>query len=170
MDGGMPIPAGELAELFQGFAGRWQIERDIPGLAAFRGEAEFAMTGRPDVLAYAESGILTTLAGHQAPASRRLLYCRMDGRLAIKDDDARRRGALLHLLAFARQTGDAARLAASHRHRCGADSYDLEMRIIDADRFETRYRVTGPRKDYRIDTICRRLADAAATAPPRPKA
>jgi len=150
------IAAGELARLFQGFRGRWRIEREVPGHAAFRGEGEFAVTDAPDILAYAESGILATNAGHRAPASRRLLYCRMDDRLAVKDGD-RRRGALLHLLAFARPPGGGPWLVASNRHRCGADVYDLEMRILDPDRFATHYRVAGPRKNYRIFTTYRRL-------------
>src|SRR5215469_16199133 len=142
---GAAISAGELARLFQGFLGRWRIEREVPGHAAFRGEGEFAATAASDILAYAESGILATSAGHRAPASRRLLYCRMDDRLAVRDAD-RRRGELLHLLAFARPPGGASWLAASHRHRCGADVYDLQMRLLDSDRFVTRYRVAGPRK------------------------
>jgi hypothetical protein len=155
MEGGR-IPARELRAIFEGFAGRWRLGREIPGVARFGGEAVFAATEVADVLAYAESGVLAMTSGHRAPASRRLLYCRMAGRLAIKDDDVLRRGALLHLLAFARPSQGATWIA-RHVHRCGDDAYDLEFRIIAADCFETHYRVAGPRKGYRIFTTYRRL-------------
>jgi Family of unknown function (DUF6314) len=150
------VSARELCALFEGLAGSWRLEREIPGIARFSGNAVFAATSAAASLAYVESGILAMTSGHRAPAVRRLLYCRMGGRLAIKDDDVRRRGALLHLLAFARPSQGAA-WTARHVHRCGDDAYDFEFRIVAPDCFETRYRVAGPRKSYRIFTICRRL-------------
>jgi hypothetical protein len=146
----------EFIRLFECFVGHWVLEREIPGIASFSGAAEFTATSAPDVLAYAESGILAIASGHKASASRRLLYCRIGERLAIKDDDSIRRGTLLHLLAFGRPSVGDGWLAAGHRHCCGTDMYDLEMTIIAPDRFETRYRVQGPRKDYRMLTAYRR--------------
>jgi hypothetical protein len=151
------IPALELGQFFEVLVGRWRLQREIPGIARFSGEADFAATGSSAVLAYAEFGVLAMTSGHNAPASRRLLYCRIGDQLAIKDDDARRRGALLHLLAFARPSCGTAWLVASHRHRCGEDAYDLEMRVLAPDRFETRYHVVGRRKNYRMFTVYKRM-------------
>jgi Family of unknown function (DUF6314) len=126
------ISARDLCALFEGLAGCWRLEREIPGIAQFSGEAVFAPTSAAESLAYVESGVLAMTSGHCAPAERRLLYRRMGGRLAIKDDDVWRRGALLHLLAFARPS-EGATWIARHVHRCGDDAYGLEFRIVAPD-------------------------------------
>jgi hypothetical protein len=141
------------ATIFELLVGSWRLNREIPGIASFSGRAEFCATKESGVLAYAESGHFAFQSGYNSAASRRLRYSLIGGRIAIKDDDGIRRGVTLHLLNFV-QTGAGA--VAQHQHVCGRDVYDIVMTILEADRFETQYRVVGPRKDYWMLAVYRR--------------
>ena len=144
------------ARVFELLAGSWRLDREISGIASFCGRAEFRATKEARVLGYTESGLISMLSGYSATASRQLRYCRVDDGIAIRDDDGIRRGATLHLLSFDRDSDF--RLLAQHRLVCGRDVYDLVMTIFEPDRFETQYRVSGPRKGYRMLTIYTREA------------
>jgi hypothetical protein len=43
-------------------------------------------------------------------------------------------------------------------HRCGDDLYHGRYRVLDGDRYGVVWRVTGPRKDYRMVSLYSRIA------------
>ena len=135
-------------------AGRWRLDRIIPGVASLAGQAVFAPTGNvSSPLRYHECGDLRLNAGGTYAATRRYLYRLMGERIVIEFADRPNDGAVLHDLSFDPSATDAGVLVAKHRHSCWPDNYDFEMTIKGNDRFETRYRIAGPRKNYEMHSI-----------------
>jgi Family of unknown function (DUF6314) len=143
--------------VFSILAGRWQFDRIVPGVASLLGQASFAPVGRtPSSLRYKEQGDLRLDAGSTYAAACRYLYCLLGARIVIEFADGANRGAVLHDLSFAASRIDARVLVAHHRHSCWPDNYELAMRIAGSDRFETHYRIAGPRKNYEMHTVYER--------------
>ena len=140
--------------VFRILVGRWRLDRTIPGVASLIGQAVLAPAGGVvSTLRYEERGDLRLNAGSQYAAERRYLYRLIGERLVIEFADRPNRGAVLHDLSFKPSPNGAGILVARHRHWCAPDSYDLEMTITGCDRFETRYRIAGPRKNYEMHSI-----------------
>lgn len=116
------------------FEGRWQLEKTIRQAGApearFSGEAVWARDGQG--LSYAEHGQLT-LAGHAPLQSERRYLWRAPLDVLFED------GRFFH--SVPPQGGEA-------RHWCAPDDYRVNYRFEDGPRFETAWRVTGPRKTY----------------------
>lgn len=131
------------------FEGAWRIARVIraagEGEARFDGEARFRPDGRG--LAYAETGQLQ-LAGHPpVQAERRYLWrAGPAGAIEVFFPDGR---------AFHRIDLRAA--APSDRHHCAQDIYDVTYDFRRWPVWVSRWRVSGPRKDYRMVTEYSRL-------------
>lgn len=119
------------------FEGRWALSRVIlPQAGAegrFLGEAQWRDDGAGG-LAYEERGQLT-LKG-QAPMEAERRY-RWDAELNVYFDD----GRFFHCVP--RGGGDAA-------HWCAPDQYDVRYDFAAWPRFQVRWRVVGPRKNYEM--------------------
>jgi hypothetical protein len=118
--------------------GRWRVERRLldrrSGIAGrFRGTATFEPDGR-----WWEEGTLD-LGAYHGPARREL---RIAGD-AVQFAD----GRPFHPLDL---TGGPV------EHLCGEDTYTGAYRLVAPDRLEVSWRVTGPDKDQRIETVYRR--------------
>jgi hypothetical protein len=118
--------------------GRWTIERRVRDLRAgtsgrFAGIATITPDGR-----WVEEGTLD-FGPYHGPARRELRIVGSEVRFAD--------GRPFHPLDL---TG------APVEHLCGDDRYAGEYRLVAPDRFDTRWRITGPTKDQRIDTSYRR--------------
>ena len=122
--------------------GRWRLTRDISDGARFDGFAVIAPSG--DGAAYAEDGKLT-LPGH-APirATRNYIWRAADGVIAVHFTD----GRFFHSF-------DPAIRAPQARHHCGSDIYDVVYDFSDWPVWSATWRVEGPRKSYRMRSVCR---------------
>tara|TARA_R110000851_G_scaffold27584_1_gene77446 strand:+ start:813 stop:1253 length:441 start_codon:yes stop_codon:yes gene_type:complete len=135
------------------FAGVWALERTIQhedGTGArFTGHAVW----RPDAngLAYHETGEMVLAEGVRFMAERRYLW---SADLSVWFED----GRFFHNVPP--HGGPTA-------HWCDPDQYDGHYDFADWPNFRITWRVRGPRKDYRMETLYRRaddFADAAARA------
>ncbi len=124
--------------------GDWHVDRRIDdhvlgANGTFTGIARWTRAG--DELSYTERGELA-FNGHRGPASRSLTYrARPDGTADVLFADGR---PFYHL--------DPRSGSWQARHDCGRDVYELSARRLGPGRFEERWRVRGPGKDYEIMT------------------
>ncbi len=142
---GPPLP-----DLLSYLRGDWQVARRLTdhrsGTAGeFTGTASFRALGRAG-LAYREEGELR-FGGHLGPASRDLIYlAAADGALDVRFGDGR---------AFYRLEASGGRWTAGHP--CGLDHYQVTGELLGAGRYAEHWQVTGPAKNYEIDsTLVRR--------------
>ncbi|HEY4311104.1 MAG TPA: DUF6314 family protein [Pirellulales bacterium] len=123
--------------------GEWRLSRRIHDLRlALRGQFEgrASITTVTDGLLLSETGSLM-FGEHVSDASQRY-------RIALGRDGAqvfRADGSHFHDLDLSSGT---ARIL----HHCGEDIYRGRYRVLDDDCFVVAWRVTGPRKDYRMAT------------------
>lgn len=103
-------------------------------------------TPSADGLIHDEEGELR-FGAHLGPASRRYRLI-VDGSSSGTVHHAD--GSLFHALDLASGRTDIL-------HRCGEDMYRGRYRVLDENRFAVSWRVTGPRKRYRLATLHRRL-------------
>ncbi|MDV7143922.1 DUF6314 family protein [Tropicimonas sp. TH_r6] len=139
---------GETPTGLTDFEGSWQMEREIDDRRA--GET-LRLTGRAVLvrarggLDYTEHGRLTLGDGQVVEAERRYHWRAEDGGVAVDFPD----GRFFHAFALA----GAPPLA---HHFCDPDSYDVRYNFVDWPLWRARWRVTGPRKDYLMETRYRR--------------
>jgi Family of unknown function (DUF6314) len=126
-------------------AGDWIVVRRISDhrsgkIGSFRGTASFSR-GTPLTLAYAESGELR-LGSHRGPAERSLLVVDAgDGTADVRFADGR------EFYRLDLRTGHCAAV-----HPCRADRYEMTAARLSPDRYTEAWRVTGPDKDYELQT------------------
>ena len=139
----MSLPAG-----LEDFAGDWQLDREIEDFGGgahgtFGGTARLTADARG--LAYLETGVLQ-MAG-QAPlqAERRYLWQADTRGIAIHFAD----GRFFHTLPLRGGAAD---------HWCDPDQYDVVYDFRTWPHWTSRWRVTGPRKDYLTISRYRRTA------------
>lgn len=133
------------------FVGVWTISRKINDFAGgamgrFAGQAQIAPSDDPawPGLTYHESGLLTL--GRQAPlkAQRRYLWQQLaPGVIEIRFQD----GRPFHHLTLAPRAAD--------RHHCAPDLYAVRYALSAWPRWSVSWRVTGPRKNYRMTSLYR---------------
>jgi len=125
------------------FTGRWQITRRIEDRRAgrvgqFSGRAEFVPDG--DGLVLSETGMLSYGGAAPLRAERRYLW-RVDGPgIAVFFADGR---------PFHRFSCDRPKA----RHECPPDSYEVTYDFTQWPRWQSRWSVTGPRKDYVMQSV-----------------
>lgn len=133
---------GAVPRVLGDFAGRWRLDREIAhddgSRARFTGQAEWRPV--PAGLDYRETGTLV-LAGQRMQAERRYLW-RPDLSVCFAD------GRFFHQVPP--QGGETA-------HWCAPDRYEGHYDFTAWPEFRVRWRVTGPRKAYRMTSHYRRL-------------
>lgn len=143
--------AGSFARLFLGLSGEWRLEKIFSDGSAFSGRAVFVPAGG-NAYALTEEGVLALAGGNRLAASRAWTwYLARDGSLAIAYP-ADQGGTLYH--SFKPQSGEGS-WAGMASHSCAADLYEAAYAFAQ-DRITISHRVTGPRKDYRIEAVMRR--------------
>lgn len=131
------------------FEGVWRITREIadrkgPG-GRFEGRAVFCRDGKG--LAYSEEGVLTLDGQAPVAAARRYLWRPAGpGRIAVAFPD----GRPFHDFALDPE--------AEAEHRCDPDLYRVAYDFSAWPDWSAAWRVTGPRKDYRLLSRYRRDA------------
>jgi hypothetical protein len=128
--------------------GEWRLSRRIhDSLLALRGRLE----GRASVAAVAD-GLLQIETGRLAFGDH-VSDASQNYRIALDGEGARifrADGSHFHDL-------DLSFGSARILHRCGNDLYRGRYRVLGADRYCVVWRVTGPRKDYRMASLYSRI-------------
>lgn len=132
---------------FADFAGLWQVDRQIDdrlGRAmTFTGTA--LLTGDDKAMTYREQGQLVAGKGPGFAATRRYEWRTEGTDIAVCFDD----GRPFHRF-------DPMSVTASASHDCAPDIYQVRYDFFAWPVWSTRWRVSGPRKDYTMDTTYRR--------------
>ena len=131
-------------------SGRWRIDRSLVDRChsirgTLQGEARFSPDGSS--LVYDERGTLT-FGNHHGPAeqSYRYEFPRGATRASVRFRD----GRLFHDL-------DLSLGHAIVSHVCAPDLYNARFVALDEQRWESAWKVTGPRKDQDIVTLYTRI-------------
>jgi hypothetical protein len=145
----------QLGRMLPALAGTWRLERRISGGASMEGVAAF--TAQPQGrLLYSEKVRVNLPDGQQLDGERRYLFEeRATGLGVFFDVEAQR---LFHIVELSVHADG---LRGGATHYCGADVYDSVYDFGVGGGFLIRHVVTGPRKDYRIETLYRRCASVA---------
>lgn len=127
------------------FCGEWRLSRGIASEVAgqsgqFDGRAWF--TPHEDGLLYREAGTLV-VGGHAMEAERRYLWRKAGAQIVVLFED----GRPFHSFT-------PAQVAASHF--CDPDTYNVTYDFARWPQWSSRWRVSGPRKDYVMTTQYRR--------------
>ena len=141
-----PVTTSDLPALLTGL---WRLTRRIEDARAgethlMEGEASFSADG-PARLDYRETGTLHSPAG-TFQAERAMIWHFTAGAARVAFAD----GRLFHALEL--EGG-----ICTARHECGDDLYLGQYDFRDRAAWRVRWRVSGPRKDYRSDSLHTRL-------------
>jgi len=139
--------------------GEWSLERTIPGWGQFEGRASFEKRGQRNLL-YEESGRLKLKSEATFLSHRSFEYRLHENKILIFLIDTVDAGKRMHELSFGTDSEGGGPLSAAHIYPCKKDKYALQFRVYGSDRFETLYKITGPKKNQCIITNYRRAAPA----------
>lgn len=149
---------GDEAKIFKFLPGAWSLARDLGSVGQFAGEVTFHAVepDKPDTLRYREEGFLTRPDGmrfdgyreydfvlHEDPAAIELLF-----------RDPLSFGNRYVMLRFGEDADEG--LCARDIHPCGDDFYHHCMIWRDETHFETKIKITGPKKDHLLHSVYRR--------------
>ncbi|MGD7654255.1 MAG: DUF6314 family protein [Verrucomicrobiales bacterium] len=138
-------------QVFAFFEGEWSLQRSICGSYAgsFSGSARFSADPQnPRCLHYREAGKMNTADGGRFDSSQIYQFHLHHDRIGVLKNE-RSEWSAMHDLNFAAEHGLA---VARHIHLCGADYYKVEYRVDFSGKFEVGYSVSGPAKDYSIQS------------------
>jgi hypothetical protein len=137
--------------VFSALVGKWNLHRIISSYGSLYGSVQLSKRS-DNILYYEEYGTLHLINGEKLSAERKYIYelSPKDGLLYIYYNDPWRQGDTLHCLEFARR---GTRIVASHKHKCGDDVYAVTFEMITSESIEINYQVTGPKKNYTIQSM-----------------
>ena len=142
----MPYPVPDLQVFLKG---RWRIVRRISDarlglMGRLVGSASFTPSG--DGLIHVETGDLS-FGAYRGPVTRTYhLAIESPSIVMVHHAD----GGPFHTLDLRSGVADIL-------HRCSGDHYRGRYRVLDESRFAVSWQVAGPRKQYRLATLHRRL-------------
>ena len=143
------------AAILSGLLGSWAIERRVDDGATLAGVARFTRSGDDEAI-YHETGTLRLSTGQEVAAERAYVYRQCSDGLAVFFDEHPQ--SLFHKVALVRDAGGC--LHGDAEHICAADLYLTRYQFDSPTRFRVRHRVRGPRKDYTIVTVYRKIVDS----------
>lgn len=152
----------QAAELYDLLAGGWDFLRHASTGERMRGTAAFQPTS-PQELRYREEGRATLTDGRELSFFRNYLY-RIDpdqagGAVMTILFDGPAQGLFQRVpLVWAGGGWTAGRWTGQGHHPCGQDIYRSDYRIAPGSQpmLDISHRVTGPKKDYLLETTYRR--------------
>jgi hypothetical protein len=134
--------------------GEWSFEREVPGQARMSGTASFTRMDETTVV-YREAGELQLEYGQRLQSRQSYLYEKTDDGFVVRFRDT---GEIFHRVRLAADGSGA--VSGSAEHLCKDDRYESQYWIDGDGSFEIRHRVRGPKKDYSIRTVYRRVHEA----------
>ncbi|MGC2169641.1 MAG: DUF6314 family protein [Acidimicrobiales bacterium] len=135
------------------FPGTWHVKRTITDALSdddgtFEGIATF--TRRDEHLDFEEVGVMQ-LGAYRGRARRRLYYRQAsESSIDVSFLDGH------HFVSIDLSSGTSRDV-----HLCERDRYDITTVVHSHDRFDERWRVSGPSKDYEALTLFERLAETS---------
>jgi hypothetical protein len=146
------------SDIFAALAGDWTLERDLGDVGRFVGDVSFvaADPDNPNVLRYREEGFLTRADGQRFDGYREYDFVlhKDFGSIELLFRDPISFGNRYVMLQFGEDENDG--LCARDIHPCGEDFYHHCMIWQDEYHFETKIKITGPKKDHLLHSIYRR--------------
>jgi hypothetical protein len=142
-------------DIFNSLAGRWDFQRNITEAAlAYHifGSAEFSLR-RKDVLRYQETGIFEiNNISHNFFRNYEYVLQTDDNVIPVYFVENDHRANLFHAINL--DICDEEFIAANAEHLCINDQYKVQYKFFrnNDEKFEIRYEVKGPAKDYVIVT------------------
>ena len=144
--------------IFFSLVGNWLLVRDLGDVGQFVGDVTFhtADPDIPNILRYREEGFLTRPDGQTFDGYREYDFVLRENPPAIEllFRDPLSFGNRYVMLQFGEDAGDG--LCARDIHPCGEDFYHHCMIWKNPDHFETKIKITGPKKDHLLHSIYRR--------------
>ena len=151
------------ASVFDWLQGEWAFVREVPGHATVRGEARIVAEG-DDTARYEETALVTLTHGGTLRATQCYVHRRLPqpaNGIEVRFCDT---GNLFERLEF-RALADGA-MEARARYVCAQDVYESSF-IVRAERLHVEHVVQGPKKDYRVKTVYRRMMRSRVSASTR---
>ena len=145
--------------LAQNLLGKWQLHRKQIGTPSAQacGEAIIIKTPYSGIYAYAESGTTTLENGKTLSFNQSYRFVweadetlRIDKPIHTSPENWQE----LHRFQFIK-TPDGH--LANHTHICKPDVYKAQMLLMNPHRFALSYLITGPYKDYALETIYQKI-------------
>ncbi len=159
---GAPAPGVPVPDVLRYLAGSWHVSRTVRDLATgasgvFEGTADFVPAGGDGSLSHLEEGAFTW-HGATRPARREHRFDpAADGTALVRFAD----GRPFHPLDL--RTG-----AFSAVHPCAEDDYRGRFTVLDADRWQVVWTVTGPAKSLLLATLHNRIGPPRSPVYGRP--
>jgi hypothetical protein len=143
---------GDASDITKKLIGSWSLNRIIEGQATMLGTAIFAPLDSR-WLAYREQGYLTLANGTTMQAEREHLFSSSDDgfKVFFREDPPR----LFHEISLSASSGG--ELSGRARHLCKHDDYQSAYMFRPDGTFVVRHVVSGPRKDYTMNTTYTRF-------------
>lgn len=147
----------QVANIFHSLEGQWNLYRTIKGIGSVMGIAKFQKNCTDNTLLhYREDGIFTNqVEGTSNKIYRDYLYCFQNDEISVFY--AEKSKGLLHTLEFNSTSFSLPPITATAKHLCGCDAYNATYEFNLPDEFSMTYAVNGPKKDYIISSIFKRL-------------
>jgi hypothetical protein len=144
---------GDASDVTKKLIGSWSLDRVIEGQATMQGLAVFTPLDS-GWLAYREQGHLKLANGTTVQAEREYFFSSSDGGFSVffREDPPR----LFHEISLSASSGGA--LSGGARHLCKRDDYQSAYMFLPDGTFVVRHVVSGPSKDYTMNTIYTPLA------------
>lgn len=137
----MISPRPNPEQVFRSLEGVWGFTRVIHGSGRMKGTATFVKKADSTLLYY-ETGLLKLNDGASFESYRNYIYEWNDQKITVLFED----GRFFHELDFETD------MDAKGHHECGLDLYRASYRFDGPHSFELQWAVTGPKKDYIIQT------------------
>jgi hypothetical protein len=132
--------------IFGTLHGSWSFVRSVSGQAEMTGRASVSALDLHTAL-YEERAEIHLVDGNRLHGERRYVYRASPTGFEVLFHDS---GDLFHALHFVEQSDGS--FSASARHQCAADLYLSTYRVGEDGFFNVRHIVSGPRKEYTIQT------------------
>jgi hypothetical protein len=144
---------GGASDVTKKLIGSWSFDRVIEGQATMQGVAVFTPLDS-GWLAYCEQGYLKLANGITVQAEREYFFSNSDGGFSVffREDPPR----LFHEISLSASSGG--ELSGHARHLCKRDDYQSAYMFLPDGTFVVRHVVSGPSKDYTMNTIYTRLS------------
>ena len=144
---------GDIHQITQKLIGSWSLDRVIESQATMQGIATFTPLDR-EWLAYREQGDLKLANGATMQAEREYVFRGSDGgfKVFFREDPPR----LFHEISLSASSRGG--LSGHAHHLCRHDEYQSAYMFLPDGTFVVRHVVSGPAKDYTMNTTYRRLS------------
>lgn len=144
---------GGASDVTRKLIGSWSFERVIEGQATMQGIAIFTPLDS-GWLAYREQGDLKLANGTTLQAEREYVFSNSGGgfKVFFKEDPPR----LFHEISLSASPGG--ELSGRAGHLCKRDDYQSAYLFLPDGTFVVRHVVSGPSKDYTMNTIYTRVS------------